>query len=45
MKINYVVRASKVRKNGLAPIEMSIIVNGARKVITLDRQINPSQRN
>lgn len=45
MKLNYVVRASKVRKNGLCPIELSIIINSERKVITLDRQINPSHWN
>lgn len=45
MKLNYVVRQSKVRKNGLAPIELSIIINGDRKVISLDRQINPKHWN
>lgn len=45
MKLNYVVRSSKVRKNGLAPIELSIIINGDRKVISLDRQINPKHWN
>lgn len=45
MKLNFVVRQSKVRKNGLAPVELSIIVNQERKIISLDRQINPSHWN
>lgn len=45
MKLNYVVRQSKVRKNGLAPVELSIIINNDRKVISLDRQINPKHWN
>lgn len=45
MKLNFVVRSSKVRKNGLCPIELSIIINNDRKVISLDRQINPKHWN
>lgn len=41
MTINFVCRASKARKDGQSPIEMSIIVNGERSIITLDRRINP----
>lgn len=39
MEINFVCRPSKVKKNGLSPLEMSIIINGIRKVITLDRYV------
>lgn len=47
MRLNYICRASKARKNGLSPIELSIIINGERCIITLDRYIkstlfNPS---
>lgn len=45
MQLNFVCRASKARKNGLSPIELSIIINNERKVITLDRQINPKHWN
>lgn len=45
MVLNYICRPSKVRKNGLSPIELSIIINGQRKVITLDRQASPSKFN
>lgn len=45
MKLNFVVRSSKARKNGLCPIELSIIINGERRVISLDRQINPKHWN
>lgn len=41
MTINFVCRASKARKDGQSPIEMSIIINGERSIITLDRKINP----
>ena len=45
MQLNFVCRASKARKNGLSPIELSIIISNKRKVITLDRKINPTQWN
>ena len=45
MNINFVCRSSKARKNGLAPVELSIIINSERKVISLDRQINPAHWN
>ena len=45
MQLNFLVRASKARKNGLSPIELSIIINSERKIITLDRQINPAHWN
>lgn len=40
MQINFVCRLSKARKNGQSPLEMSIIINGERKVITLKRCAN-----
>lgn len=39
MRVNFVCRASKARKTGLSPIELSIIINDKRAIITLDRQI------
>ena len=45
MNINFVCRASKARKNGESPIEMSVIINGERSIITLDRRINPKTFN
>ena len=40
MKISFLCRASKSQKDGLSPIELSIIINGRRKYITLDRRID-----
>lgn len=37
MTLNFICRASKARKTGLNPIELSIIINGNRTIITLDR--------
>lgn len=45
MQLNFVCRPSKARKDGLSPIELSIIINSERKVITLDRKINPTHWN
>lgn len=45
MVLNYVCRASKARKDGLSPIELSIIINGERSVITLDRKIQSQKFN
>ena len=39
MTLNFICRASKARKTGLSPIELSIIINGNRTIITLDREI------
>lgn len=39
MRINFVCRASKARKNGLSPIEMSIIIDSKRSIISLDRYV------
>ena len=41
MTLNFVCRASKSRKDGLSPIELSVIINGERSIITLDKKINP----
>lgn len=41
MTLNYVCRASKARKDGLSPIELSVSINNQRSIITLDRRINP----
>lgn len=40
MNINFICRASKARKDGQSPIEMSIIINGERSIISLDRKTN-----
>lgn len=39
MTLNFLCRASKARKNGLSPIELSVIINGNRAIIVLDRQV------
>lgn len=39
MTINFLCRASKVRKDGKSPIELSIIIDGERTIITLDRKV------
>ena len=43
MKLNFVVRESKVGKNATAPLELSVIIDGERRCITLDRRCNPSK--
>ena len=45
MCINFVCRASKARKDGLSPIELSIIINQERSIITLDRKISSKSFN
>lgn len=45
MRLNYICRASKARKNGLSPIELSIIINGDRTIITLDRYVKSTSFN
>lgn len=39
MVLNFICRQSKARKDGLSPIELSIIINGERSIITLDRRV------
>ena len=39
MTINFICRASKARKDGQSPIELSIIINGERTIMTLDRKV------
>lgn len=39
--VNFLCRPSKVNKLGLAPIELSIIINGNRTIITLPMKVNP----
>ncbi len=45
MVINFICRASKAGKDGLSPIELSIIINGKRKYITTDRRVKASSFN
>lgn len=45
MVINFICRSSKAGKDGLSPIELSIIINGQRKYITTDRRVKASSFN
>lgn len=45
MTICFVCRASKARKSGNSPIELSVIINNNRSVITLDRQVHHTKFN
>ena len=41
--ISFYCRESKTNRQGLAPIEMSIIINGERCIVTLPRKESPSE--
>lgn len=41
--IGFVCRPSKANKLGLAPVELTIIINGSRAYLTLQRKENPSK--
>ena len=41
--ISFVCRPSKVNRVGLAPIELSIIINGQRTYLALNRKESPSE--
>lgn len=41
--ITFLCRTSKVGKNGLAPIEMTVILNGERVCLSLPRKIEPTE--
>lgn len=45
MTINFVCRASKARRDGMSPIELSIIINTQRAVVTLDRRCQSQKWN
>lgn len=45
MTLNFICRASKARKDGQSPIELSIIIGGDRTVITLDRKVKSTSFN
>lgn len=45
MYLNFLCRASKKLKNGLNPLELSIILGQERKILTLDRQIKAQDFN
>lgn len=45
MTINFLCRASKARKDGSSPIELSIIINAQRVTITLDRKCQSQKWN
>lgn len=45
MIVNFICRASKANKEGLSPLELSLIINGERKYITLERRIKASSFN
>lgn len=38
MNICFICRASKARKDGLSPVELSVTINGDRSIIALDRR-------
>ena len=40
--IGFVCRPSKVQKSGLAPVEMTIVINGVRTYLSLQRKEQPS---
>ena len=40
--IGFVCRPSKTQKSGLAPVEMTIVINGARTYLSLPRKEQPS---
>lgn len=40
MRLNFICRKCKVGRNGLAPLELSIIQNGERTVLTLEHRID-----
>jgi len=42
-KIKFYCRPAKVRKNGMAPVECSVIVNGERQMITLPKSCKPAE--
>ena len=42
MKVNFVIRKAKLKKNGCIPIEMSICVKKQRKYVSTGREIKPS---
>lgn len=43
MNYQFYCRASKATKNGLAPIELSVIIDGKRKIFQLERKEFPDQ--
>ena len=45
MVLNFVCRASKARKDGQSPIELSVIINQQRSIITLDRKVKSTSFN
>lgn len=45
MTVNFVCRASKARKDGQSPIEVSVIISGERAILTLDKKVNYKQFN
>ena len=42
MKVNFVIRKAKLKKNGCIPIEMSICIKKQRKYVSTGREIKPS---
>ena len=45
MVINFICRASKADKSGQSPLEVSIIINGVRRYVHLDRKIKAADFN
>ena len=45
MVINFICRASKADKSGQSPLEVSIIINGVRRYVHLDRKVKAADFN
>ncbi len=45
MVANFICGASKVDKRGLSPLEVSIIINGIRRDVHLDRKVKAADFN
>lgn len=45
MVINFICRASKANANGFSPLELSIIINKKRRIISLDMRLKSSSFN
>lgn len=45
MRLNFICRASKMKKDGLCPLELSIIAGTQRRVISLERHVKHSHFN
>ena len=42
MVFNFICRASKANKEGLSPVELSLLIDGERRYVTLDLKVKAS---